>query len=51
MGQTAELVAHLFHISRRQADEYAAESQQIRAGAEGRSFQKQIEPRSHDGTF
>ena len=28
MGQTAELVAHLFHITRRQADQYAAESQQ-----------------------
>ena len=28
MGQTAELVGHLFHITRRQADEYAAESQQ-----------------------
>ena len=27
MGQTAELVAHLFGITRRQADEYAAESQ------------------------
>lgn len=27
MGQTAELVGHLFHISRRQADEYAAQSQ------------------------
>ena len=28
MGQTAELVGHLFHITRRQADEYAAESRQ-----------------------
>ncbi len=27
MGQTAEILAHLFHISRHQADEYAAESQ------------------------
>ena len=27
MGQTAELVAHLFHISRRDADQYAVESQ------------------------
>jgi len=26
MGQTAELVAHLFHISRRDADQYAVES-------------------------
>jgi acetyl-CoA C-acetyltransferase len=39
MGQTAELVAHLFHISRRQADEYAAESQQRLAAAQ------------HDGHF
>ncbi len=28
MGQTAELVGHMFHVTRRQADEYAAESQQ-----------------------
>ena len=34
MGQTAEFVAHLFHISRRQADEYAAESQQRLAAAQ-----------------
>jgi acetyl-CoA C-acetyltransferase len=34
MGQTAELVAHLFHISRRQADEYAAESQNRLAAAQ-----------------
>src|SRR5882757_6667111 len=27
MGQTAEILAHLFHVSRHQADEYAAESQ------------------------
>ena len=27
MGQTAEILAHLFHMSRQQADEYAAESQ------------------------
>ena len=27
MGQTAEILAHLFHISRRDADEYAVESQ------------------------
>jgi acetyl-CoA C-acetyltransferase len=27
MGQTAELVGHLFHISRRDADQYAVESQ------------------------
>ena len=36
MGQTAELVAHLFHITRRQADEYAAESQQRLARAQQR---------------
>jgi acetyl-CoA C-acetyltransferase len=34
MGQTAELVSHLFHITRRQADEYAAESQQRLAKAQ-----------------
>ena len=34
MGQTAELVGHLFHISRRQADDYAAESQQRLASAQ-----------------
>jgi len=52
MGQTAELVAHLFHISRRQADEYAAESQQRLAQAqkEGR-FGNEVEPLfARDGT-
>jgi acetyl-CoA C-acetyltransferase len=34
MGQTAELVAHLFHISRQQADKYAAESQRRLATAQ-----------------
>ena len=34
MGQTAEIVGHLFHISRRDADEYAAESQQRLARAQ-----------------
>jgi len=34
MGQTAELVAHLFHISRQQADKYAAESQRRLAMAQ-----------------
>jgi acetyl-CoA C-acetyltransferase len=34
MGQTAEILAHLFHISRRDADEYAAESQQRLAHAQ-----------------
>ena len=45
MGQTAELVAHLFHISRRQADEYAAESQQRLAAAQrGGHFAGEVEP-------
>lgn len=34
MGQTAELVAHLFKISRTQADEYAVESQKRLAQAQ-----------------
>jgi acetyl-CoA C-acetyltransferase len=53
MGQTAELVAHLFHITRRQADEYAAESQQrlARAQKEGH-FDGEIEPAfAGDGTL
>jgi acetyl-CoA C-acetyltransferase len=52
MGQTAELVAHLFHISRRQADEYAAESQQrlARAQKDG-TFTGEVEPAfARDGT-
>jgi acetyl-CoA C-acetyltransferase len=45
MGQTAELVAHLFHISRRQADEYAAESQQRLAAAQRDGyFAGEVEP-------
>jgi acetyl-CoA C-acetyltransferase len=45
MGQTAELVAHLFHITRRQADEYAAESQQRLAAAQkSGGFSGEIEP-------
>jgi acetyl-CoA C-acetyltransferase len=45
MGQTAEIVGHLFHISRRDADEYAAESQQrlARAQKDG-SFKGELEP-------
>jgi acetyl-CoA C-acetyltransferase len=53
MGQTAEFVAHLFRISRRQADEYAAESQNrlARAQSDGH-FKDEIEPAfAHDGTF
>ena len=34
MGQTAEILAHVFHISRRDADEYAVESQQRLAKAQ-----------------
>jgi acetyl-CoA C-acetyltransferase len=45
MGQTAELVAHLLHISRRQSDEYAAESQQRLAAAQKDGhFAGEIEP-------
>src|SRR5918996_4035865 len=33
MGETAEVLAHVFHISRRDADQYAAESQQRLAHA------------------
>ena len=45
MGQTAELVGHLFHITRRQADEYAAESQQRLAAAQKNGhFTGEIEP-------
>ena len=52
MGQTAELVAHLFHISRRQADEYAVESQQRLAAAQRDGhFAGEIEPAfARDGT-
>ena len=53
MGQTAELVGHLFHISRRQADEYAAESQQRLAAAQKNGyFAGEIEPAfARDGTL
>ena len=53
MGQTAELVAHLFHISRQQADEYAAESQQRLARAQKEGLLKdEIEPAfARDGTL
>ena len=53
MGQTAELVGHLFHISRRQADEYAAESQQRLARAQQEGWLKdEIEPAfARDGTL
>jgi acetyl-CoA C-acetyltransferase len=53
MGQTAELVSHLFHITRRQADEYAAESQQRLAKAQQEGFLKgEVEPAfAKDGTL
>jgi acetyl-CoA C-acetyltransferase len=52
MGQTAELVGHLFHITRRQADQYAAESQQRLAAAQKSNyFAGEIEPAfARDGT-
>src|ERR1700742_4810470 len=53
MGQTAELVGHLFHISRRQADEYAAESQNRLARAQlGGYFKDEVETAfSRDGAL
>jgi acetyl-CoA C-acetyltransferase len=53
MGQTAELVAHLFHIARQQADGYAAESQQRLARAQKEGWLKdEIEPAfARDGTL
>jgi acetyl-CoA C-acetyltransferase len=45
MGQTAEILAHLFHISRRDADEYAVESQHRLARAqEEKWFEGELEP-------
>jgi acetyl-CoA C-acetyltransferase len=45
MGQTAEILAHLFHISRHQADEYAAESQWRLARAQREKlFDGELEP-------
>jgi acetyl-CoA C-acetyltransferase len=53
MGQTAELVGHLFNITRRQADEYAAESQQRLAAAQKNGhFKGEMEPSfARDGTL
>jgi acetyl-CoA C-acetyltransferase len=53
MGQTAELVSHLFGITRRQADEYAAESQQRLAKAQQEGYLKnEVEPAfARDGTL
>jgi acetyl-CoA C-acetyltransferase len=52
MGQTAELVGHLFNITRRQADEYAAESQQRLATAQKNGYLVgEVEPAfARDGT-
>jgi acetyl-CoA C-acetyltransferase len=45
MGQTAEVVAHLFHVSRRDADQYAVESQQRLAQAQKEGwFAGELEP-------
>lgn len=45
MGQTAEIVAHLFHIRRQEADEYAAESHHRLALAQRSGWlDKEIEP-------
>jgi acetyl-CoA C-acetyltransferase len=45
MGQTAEVLAHVFHISRRDADEYAVESQRRLANAQNEDwFKGELEP-------
>jgi acetyl-CoA C-acetyltransferase len=45
MGQTAEILAHVFHISRRAADEYAVESQQRLVNAQKEKwFDGELEP-------
>ena len=51
MGQTAELLAHLFNISRRDADQYAVDSQRRLAHAQKEGwFHGEIEPLfSRDG--
>jgi acetyl-CoA C-acetyltransferase len=53
MGQTAELVGHMFHVTRRQADEYAAESQQRLATAQKNGWlANEVEPAfARDGTL
>ncbi len=52
MGQTAEIVAHLFDISRLQADEYAVESHRrlARAQAEGYLANEVVPAFARDGT-
>ncbi len=45
MGQTAEIVAHLFHVSRREADQYAVESHHRLAHAQSEKFfEGELEP-------
>jgi acetyl-CoA C-acetyltransferase len=45
MGQTAEILAHLFAVSRRAADQYAVESQQRLAQAQKEGwFEGELEP-------
>ncbi len=45
MGQTAEILAHVFHISRHDADEYAVESQhRLAAAQKEKSFEGELEP-------
>jgi acetyl-CoA C-acetyltransferase len=52
MGQTAEVVAHLFNVTRREADQYAVESQQRLAMAQKDNvFAGEMEPAfGRDGT-
>lgn len=38
MGQTAEILAHVFHVSRQEADQYAVESHQRLAKAQSEKF-------------
>jgi acetyl-CoA C-acetyltransferase len=45
MGQTAEILAHVFHVSRQQADQYAVESHQRLAKAQSEKvFDGELEP-------
>ena len=45
MGQTAEILAHVFHISRHAADEYAVESQhRLAAAQKEKVFDGELEP-------
>ena len=45
MGQTAEVLAHVFHVSRHDADQYAVESQQRLARAQQEGwFSGELEP-------